>query len=157
MKDTGFTYISVLILVVVTGIALTGASRYWSAAVKREKEAELLFRGDQIKRAIGSYYNSAPGAQKNTYPPSLKDLLKDKRYPAVKRHLRKLYKDPMTKDGEWHLVLDSKGAIKGVCSTGTKQPVKTGRFKKEYKNFEAAEKYSDWQFIYLTKKGKKQN
>ena len=147
VKDAGFTYISVLILVVIAGIGLTGTSRYWSTAVKREKEAELLFRGDQIKKAVESYYKSTPGGQQK-YPRTLKDLLKDNRHQIIKRHLRKIYKDPMTKDGEWKKILDSGGCIKGVCSKSMAKPLKAGGFTKEYKNFEDSEKYSDWKFVY---------
>jgi len=156
VKSAGFTYISVLILVVIAGIALTGASRYWSIAVKRDKEAELLFRGDQIEKAIESYYNSAKGGQQK-YPRTLKDLLKDNRHHIIKKHLRKIYQDPMTKDGEWEKILDSGGGIKGVYSKSTDKPLKTGGFTKEYKDFEDSEKYSDWKFTHLLKtvKGKK--
>jgi type II secretory pathway pseudopilin PulG len=139
----GFAYISALMLVFIAGIALTGAGRCWSLVIQREKEAELLFRGGQIKRAIESYYNSTP---ENAYPRNLKDLLKDQRFSVIKRHLRKLYKDPMTKDGQWKLFLDPKGAVKGVCSRSTKKPLKTGGFKKEYQKFEDADEYSDWHF-----------
>ena len=155
VRDAGFTYISVLILVVIAGIALTGASRYWSTAAKREKEAELFFRGDQIKKAIELYYNSALGEQQK-YPRTLKNLLKDNRHQIFKRHLRKIYQDPMTKNGEWKKILDSDGAIKGVCSKSTAKPLKRGGFTKEYKNFEDSEEYSDWKFVYpfKTMKGK---
>ncbi|MBW2018320.1 MAG: type II secretion system protein [Deltaproteobacteria bacterium] len=95
---SGFTYLSALILVAVMGIALGAAGRYWSTTVKREKEKELLFRGDQIRRAIESYYLSNPGSGGAKYPLSLAHLLKDPRYHDVRRHLRKLYRDPMTED-----------------------------------------------------------
>jgi len=154
-KVGGFTYPGLLILVVITGIALTSASRYWSTAARREKEAELLFRGDQIKKAIESYYNSAPNGQQK-YPRILQNLLKDNRHQIIKRHLRKIYQDPMTKDGEWEKILATGGGIKGVYSKSTAKPLKTGGFTKEYKNFEDSEKYSDWKFIYPSKmmKGK---
>jgi len=47
---------SVMMLVVVMGIALSMTGRYWSTVAKREKEEELLFRGDQIKKGIEQYY-----------------------------------------------------------------------------------------------------
>jgi len=151
----GFTYIGALILVVITGIALTAASTYWSTTVRREKEAELLFRGDQIRKAIASYYTKSPSGWAHTYPSSLKDLLKDPRYPSTMRHLRRIYRDPMTEDGRWGLILDDKGCIKGVFSKSRDKPLKTGGFPEEYASFEKAKTYSDWKFVYVpeTKKG----
>ncbi len=98
--NQGFTYISVLILIVVTGIALTEASIYWSTLLKRERETEIIFRGDQIRNAIKSYYKNAPSNRKQSYPNRLNDLLKDPRYLQIRWHLRKLYRAPMSQDGK---------------------------------------------------------
>jgi len=146
--ESGFTYVGALILVVVTGIALTAASTYWSTKVRREKEAELLFRGDQICSAIESYYEKAPPGWAKSYPSRLEDLLKDPRYMKVMRHLRRVYKDPMTEDGQWGLVMDGKGGIKGVFSRGKNEPIKIGDFPEGYENFEKAKTYQDWKFVY---------
>jgi type II secretory pathway pseudopilin PulG len=148
MKNDAFTYITALIFVMVIGITLTTGSAYWSTIMKREKEKELLFRGDQICRAIEGYYNSAPGGGSKIYPASLKDLLKDSRYLATKRYLRKIFKDPMTKDGQWGLIQAPGGKIKGVYSLSKDHPLKTADFKKDYAVFEKAGIYSDWRFVY---------
>ncbi len=147
----GFTYVGALVLVVVTGIALTSASTYWSTIVKREKEEELLFRGDRLRAAIGSFYESAPSGRANSYPSSLEELLKDPRFPILKRHIRKIYRDPMTKEGRWGLILDSRGGIKGVFSLSKEIPAKQAGFPKEYSHFENAKSYSDWKFVYVPK------
>ncbi|MBW2305209.1 MAG: type II secretion system protein [Deltaproteobacteria bacterium] len=144
---SGFTYLSALILVAVMGIALGAAGRYWSTTVKREKEKELLFRGDQIRRAIESYYLSNPGSGGAKYPLSLAHLLKDPRYHDVRRHLRKLYRDPMTEDGEWGLIMDKTGGIKGVFSKSLEPPLKRGHFPSRYASFKEASSYADWKFI----------
>ena len=144
----GFTYLSALIVVVISGIALTAASEYWSTIAKREHEKELFFRGDRIRRAIASYYNAAPAGRPKTYPGTLSDLLKDPRSLKTLRYLRKLYRDPMTKDGEWGLILAEGGGIKGVFSKSTQKPLKTGDFPDEYQSFDKAKRYSDWKFVY---------
>ena len=148
----GFTYVGALILVIVTGIALSAASTYWSTIVQREKEAELLFRGDQIRKAIRSYYENPPSGHTKSYPQSLKDLVRDPRYMKVVRHLRKIYRDPMTEDGQWGFVLDSRGGIKGVFSKSNKRPLKASNFPKQYEGFEKAKSYQDWKFVYQAKK-----
>jgi len=148
LRESAFSYISALIFVTVIGISLTAGSTYWSTIIKREKEKELLFRGDQIQKAIESYYNGAPGGGGSQYPASLNDLLKDPRYLVTQRHLRKIYKDPMTKDGQWGLITVQGGRIKGVFSKSVEKPLKVGNFPEKYKNFEKADKYSDWRFVY---------
>jgi len=155
LNRKGFTLIGVLAFIVVTGISLTAASKYWSTVIKREKEEELLFRGDQIKSAITSYYNHTPKGRTPSYPRNLEDLLKDPRFLTVRRHLRKVYKDPATEDGAWGLVRDSKGGVKGVFSKSKLKPIKTGNFSEEYKDFKKAKTYSDWRFVHTKEKSKK--
>ena len=151
-RENAFSYISAIIFVTVIGISLASGSAYWSTIIKREKEKELLFRGDQIRRAIESYYNGTPGGGTSQYPVSLSDLLKDPRYPVARRYLRKIYKDPMNKDGQWGFITAPGGRIKGIFSKSKEQPLKTGNFTDDYKNFERAEKYSDWKFVYPIEK-----
>jgi type II secretory pathway pseudopilin PulG len=147
-RKQGFTYLSALILVVISGIALTGASRYWSTVVKREKEEELLFRGEQFRIAIESYYKSTPSGQR-AYPRELEELVRDPRALTLRRHLRKMYPDPVTRDGVWGIERDQQGGIRGVFSRSQAQPLKTGDFPEAYKSFENAKAYSDWRFVYL--------
>ncbi len=141
----GFSFISVLIFIMVTGVALVSVNKCWSIIIKREKEKELMFRGDRFRRAIESYYKSA---QKKKYPRELKLLLKDDRYPVIKKHIRRLYKEPMTKNGDWELLRDPSGGIKGVRSKSKDKPLKTAGFNQIYKNFENSKKYSEWAFVY---------
>jgi len=155
MNGKGFTYMSVLLLLIVTGIALTSASRSWRAIMQREREKELLFRGDCIRKAIESYYK-AGDAKKITYPSRLKDLLKDPRFPAIRRHIRKIYSDPLSESGEWGIILGAGNRIKGVYSQSKATPLKTGNFPDKYKEFEKAKKYSDWKFVFVPEKKKKQ-
>jgi type II secretory pathway pseudopilin PulG len=148
MRNRGFTYLSALIVVVISGIALTGASEYWSTIAKREREEELMFRGDRIRKAIASYYDRVPAGKPHTYPGTLKDLLKDPRSMKLARHLRKLYRDPMTRDGTWGLVLAEGGGVKGVFSKSAEKPLKVGGFPADYQAFEKAKTYADWKFTY---------
>ena len=140
---------------VVSGIALTGASHYWSTISKREKEQELLFRGDQILRGIESYHKRPSAGSGNAYPGRLEDLLKDPRSLAVRRYVRKIYRDPMTEDGVWGLIVDQQGGIKGVFSKSKDKPLKVGDFPYGYEAFEKAEAYSDWKFVHNPEPAKK--
>lgn len=146
--DRGFTYPAALLLIVITSISLMSAEKYFSTTMKREHEKELLFRGSQIQNAIESYYTKSPGSSSPSYPKSFDDLLRDNRFLSVKRHLRKIYKDPMTKNGEWGLSLDSAKHIKGVFSRSNKTPIKQGNFPEQFKNFNGKNRYQEWKFIY---------
>ena len=148
---SGFSYLGVLILVAVMSISLVGTGRYWSTIVKRELEAELLYRGNRIREAIASYYNNPPGGQNKTYPRKFSDLLKDPRYPGVKRHLRKWYTDPMNREKDWVYIMDASQRLKGVHSAHEGTPLKTGNFPKDYSEFEQAQTYADWTFVFVPK------
>lgn len=145
-RQGGFTYISLLFVIIVLGVSFSATSHVWSTIYKREKETELLFRGMQIRSAIKSYYDSTPGVKQ--YPLKLKDLLKDPRQPTTRRHLRRIYPDPMTRKPNWVLVKGPDGRIMGVASASKAVPLKRGNFPEELKDFEGKSKYSDWKFIY---------
>ena len=143
----GFTYIGLLAILVIIGISLGAAGKYWQNIILRDKEDELLFRGDQYKQAIERYYSAVPG--KPEYPRRIEDLLQDGRTPSGKRHLRQKYKDPMT--GEDFILLEGVDAggkyIMGVHSPSDKTPLKQSNFPDAYLDFAGKVKYSDWQFL----------
>jgi type II secretory pathway pseudopilin PulG len=145
-KQSGFTYIGILMVMVIAGIGLAGVGIVWHQDAQREREKELLFIGDEYRKAIGSYYESTPGTTKQ-YPTTLEDLIIDKRFPAIKRHLRKVYADPMTFGESWELVLQQ-GQIVGVHSKSKLEPIKKTGFLPPYETFGEAAEYSDWKFIY---------
>lgn len=146
LRQLGFTYLAVLFIVAVltTGLALVGD--VWDTAAKREKEAELLFIGNEYRNAIGRYYEATPGGVKR-YPPALEDLLKDPRQPSTQRYLRKPYADPFG-GKEWGVLRAPDGGIAGIYSLSTETPLKSGNFKQRDAGFEEAQHYFDWQFIY---------
>ena len=143
----GFTYLAMLIAVALIGVGLVAGSEVWSHSRQREKEQELLFIGEQVRRAIGQYYERTPGAVKR-YPEKLQDLLEDKRYVTRQRYLRRLYVDPMTGKPEWGVVAAPEGGVMGVYSLSTEKPVKAANFSQELMAFEGAQHYNQWRFIY---------
>jgi type II secretory pathway pseudopilin PulG len=143
----GFTYVGLLIAVVVLGVALAATGEVWRTAAKREREQELLFAGREIRNAIAGYY-SAPGVGQPRYPRSLGDLLEDRRGGAMRRHLRRLYADPMTRKADWGLVEAPGGGFAGVHSLSEERPMKTGGFVGPEVKFEGAERYSAWKFVF---------
>ena len=55
-SQRGFTYMAFLLFIAVAGGGLAAYGEIASHAAQREKEAELLFRGEQYRDAIASYY-----------------------------------------------------------------------------------------------------
>jgi len=144
----GFTYIGVLIFVAVMGITLAGTGMVFRTQKKRENERELLFIGEQYRRAIGQYFERSPGGKQ--FPKSIDELLLDRRYPTVQHYLRRPYVDPMTGKAEWGLITGPEGGIMGVYSLSEGVPLMQNNFKSEFAPFEGALHYGDWQFVYVT-------
>jgi type II secretory pathway pseudopilin PulG len=143
----GFTYLGVMILIAVMGMGLASLGTIYSHTAQREKEAELLFVGEQFRDAIQSYYMKSPGA--SVYPKKLDDLVEDKRFPMPVRHLRRIYADPITGTPNWGLVeAPGGGGIMGVYSLSEEKPIKTGSFRAKQASFEDADTYTKWTFTY---------
>ena len=132
-----------LLLIAAMGAGLAAYGEFASHAAQREKEAELLFRGNQYQQAIESYYR-----REKRYPKALAELVEDKRTPNATRHLRRLYPDPITGQPDWALIEAPGGGIMGVHSKSEAQPIKSGHFRLANKTFAGAGRYADWKFFY---------
>lgn len=76
---------ALLVGIAVMGVLMGAAIPSWKALVQREREAELVFRGEQYARAVGLFQRKYAGA----FPPNLDTLLQQK-------FLRRKYADPVT-------------------------------------------------------------
>lgn len=146
-RGGGFAYIWTLMLVAFMGVGLVIASETYATAVRRDKEAQLLFIGHEFRQALGRYHEAQGAGGAAQYPLTLEELLKDPRFPGAKRHLRRLYKDPVTGKAEWGL-LRQQGRIVGVYSLSEQAPIKQGGFRDEDKNLNRKPRYADWLFTY---------
>jgi type II secretory pathway pseudopilin PulG len=147
-REDGFTYLAMLLFVALIGIGLTATAEVWSTQRQRDKERELVAVGHEIRDAIGQYYRETPGGA-SRFPEKLEDLLEDKRYPGIKRHLRRIYRDPMTGSTQWGLVMAPEGGIQGVYSLSRDKPLKRTAFSALDFEMEKATSYSGWRFIYM--------
>ncbi|NUT60851.1 type II secretion system protein [Herbaspirillum sp. C9C3] len=134
-------------IIALSGMVLAGAGVVWSTTLQREKEEELLAIGQEVRAAIAQYYLRTPGTIKR-YPPNLDALLLDSRQAAVTRHLRKIYRDPITGKANWGLISSPDGGVMGIYSLSDRAPIR--------RSFDGAEldlnrrkKYSDWHFQYV--------
>lgn len=145
MNARGFTYISLLAVIAILGISLGAAGKYWSNVMQRDREEELLFRGDQYRLAIERYYYAIPG--RNQYPPSIDDLLADGRSPQGKHHLRRRYPDPMTGEDFVEIRDPLTKRIIGIRSASEKAPLRQTNFPPPYDAlFTGMTRYSGWEF-----------
>jgi len=83
----GYAMAALLVGMSVMAVLMGALLPVWTTMAKREKEAELVFRGNQYARAIGLFQRKFA----NTPPPTI-DVLVEQRF------LRKKYKDPITND-----------------------------------------------------------
>jgi type II secretory pathway pseudopilin PulG len=144
----GFTYLGLLVMVAIIGIAAAATLQLGSLLQRRAVEEELLYVGMQYRNALISYSNATPAGQPRL-PRSLEELVKDPRYPGVKRHLRRLYADPVTGKQEWGTIQAEGGGIAGVYSLSTARPIKVNGFEVPMVEFAGASSYRDWRFTTL--------
>ncbi len=142
--ERGFTYIGLLVLVVLIGIALSAAGEVAATAAQREREAQLLWVGHAYRAAIGRYW-----IQRRAYPQTLQELLGSAPDdPLPVHYIRRLYRDPMTNAVDWVLVPAPNGGFMGVASSSTRAPLKTANFDPADQDFADAKTYGDWQFTF---------
>jgi type II secretory pathway pseudopilin PulG len=85
--ESGYAMVALLVAMSVMAIALSTAMPVFSTVARREREAELVFRGEQYARAIAMFQRKYG----NALPPDVNVLIDQK-------FLRKKYKDPITGD-----------------------------------------------------------
>ncbi len=148
-RCAGHAYVLLLISVaVLAGTAATSLS-LGATASRRDAEAQLLAIGEEFHQALRSYGGPTRGHPTTAQlagPRSLDDLLRDPRVPGVRRHLRRVYADPLTGRREWGLVTDAQGSIIGIHSLAEGQPIQRTGFPAQWAAFEAARSYRDWLF-----------
>ena len=145
----GTILLMVLVSITLLGLMAGIAGSSWQTIMQRANEADLLWKGNQIRRAIGKYYNTshAQSAAPKAFPSELEFLIRDPRFLEVRRYLRNIYPDPMTGEN-WEVIKNSSGQIIGVRSSSDKVPFKLDNFAEENKSFVNQQSYHDWQFIY---------
>jgi type II secretory pathway pseudopilin PulG len=148
-RERGFTYLGLIILLAVIGLAGAASLKIGSLLQRAAAEQELLDIGAAFSDALQSYAAATPPNQPQQ-PASLQELLKDPRFPFVRRHLRKLFVDPITGKAEWgivHLGGGETGPVLGVYSLSQAQPLKIGNFDARFQGFDGRRHLSEWKFM----------
>jgi type II secretory pathway pseudopilin PulG len=106
-KDSGYTLLLVIFLVATMLIFGAVATQSVLTEGRREREEEMIWRGQQYERAISLYYRKF-----GRYPTKIDDLVKATN--GV-RYLREAYTDPTNKtDGTWRFIyIGANGQLTG--------------------------------------------
>lgn len=143
--EHGFSYLMVMIAIVIMGVGMSVAARQWKTMVQRELEADLLAKGIEIQNALALYSTAMQAGRVmpgGVYPQTLADLTR-----LPKPFLRKVYLDPVG-HGEWDLVRAPTGGIMGVRSRSKSRPIKQHDFPPAVRHFDGKRTYYDWVFQY---------
>ena len=131
--QAGYTYFGLMLAILAASLAVSAGATRLTNDMRRDKEAELLFAGDEIRRAL-ELYHSKNTAGMQPFPRTLDALLRDPNQLSVQRYLRKIYRDPMhdpdvpgasAENGFWVLIRDGNGQIVGVRSNSMREPLRT--------------------------------
>ncbi|XLZ72491.1 type II secretion system protein [Massilia sp. SR12] len=145
-KQGGFTYASVIILVMVIGLVGAASLRLGTTLQRALAEQALLDIGIEYSNALASYAAATPDGQPN-YPNSFQELLKDPRSTRLKRHLRRVYVDPMTGKAEWGIVkANENGGILAIYSLSKATPIKISNFPPRFAAFDGKSSLGEWKF-----------
>ncbi len=117
--EAGYAMAALLVGLSVMAIMMSVAMPAWSHMIRRDKEAELVFRGTQYARAINQYQRKFANAS-----PATLDVLVEQRL------LRKKFRDPLSpnKDGEFQLLYlqnqNAMGSQGQTAGPGQSQPAR---------------------------------
>jgi hypothetical protein len=145
-RQRGVTYLWALLMVLFITLGLGKLLENVAMTNKRTREADLLYTGNLYRDAIRQYSQSTPAGAK-PYPERLDNLLRDPRYPVIRRYLRRLYPDPIT--GEAFIPIPAPGGgVMGVRSASLLKPAKRAGFRTDQTAFATAPSYRQWEFSY---------
>lgn len=85
----------IVMMLTVALIALTAMAPYEVTQIRRDREDELIHRGKSYQRGIKLFYKRF-----GRYPMTMAELQDTQNI----RFIRKLYKDPLSPDGEWRII-----------------------------------------------------
>ena len=178
LPEAGYTLVAVVMVVAIMAIMMAVAVQTVSFQMQREREAELIFRGQQYVEGIRLYRQKY-----GRYPMRMKEL-----WEADPRVLRQAWTDPITGSDEWGVVFLGQegqrvGGPGGPTAPGQPRPQTTptrtpvfgdrglgGRGERvgpiigvhslstdtSIKIYEGRTQYNEWKFVFLEPEGANQ-
>jgi type II secretory pathway pseudopilin PulG len=136
-----------MVFLALCGLTVLQFSESAATVRQRERETQLLWIGQQYRRALESYYFATPSKVKHL-PVKLDELLLDTRFPMPVRHLRQLYPDPLQPEVPWGIVRQGNQII-GVYSQSDGEPLRRIQLGPGLEQLDNAARYSAWRFIFF--------
>lgn len=111
-------YMAVVAVLLTAGVVAATAAvlPYWSNQIRRDREQETLSRGLQYAEAIRVFQRRF-----GRLPNRLEELIE-----VQPRSIRRLWKDPLTRDGGWAVVIQGPGGGSLVVDPATGRPLDPG-------------------------------
>ncbi len=109
--ERGYNLVMLMVIVTLLNVALAASLPLWSHVIQRDKEEELISRGFQYGEAIRVFQ-----FRFQRPPIRLEELIEVK-----PRSIRRLWKDPMTEDGKWGIILVGQSPILTPQQPGEEQ------------------------------------
>src|SRR5215467_9525989 len=103
-KDAGFSLAALIFFATAASILAAAAVPAYQMQAKREREKELIFRGEEYTRAIQKYQRKF-----GVYPSSVDQLVQTNGL----RFLRRVYKDPITDKDFRFIRVNPDGSVAG--------------------------------------------
>ena len=138
-KSRGYTLSVLLIMMVALGVFMVRAHLYAPTQLNREREAELIHRGEHLARGIAMYRQKT-----GRFPISLTEV--DALRPRV---IGQIYKDPMTESGEWNFIYNVPTTISGNNEGLPIVGVRSKSNKDSIKLYRNKSLHSEWEFSSL--------
>ncbi|HSM14293.1 MAG TPA: type II secretion system protein [Thermoanaerobaculia bacterium] len=111
--ERGYTLVALVVIVTVLTIMVAAALPLWSARLTRDREEELISRGFQYAEALRVFQTRF-----GRLPNRLEELIE-----VEPRSIRQLWKDPMTGEGYWAVVVEVPGGGLIAVNSRTGQPL----------------------------------
>ena len=101
-RESGHLMIALAVALAILLIFTMIASRSWQDVIRRDNEAEMMYRAQEIVRGIAKYRKA-----NQRLPNKLEELMEPG--PKGEYFLRRLYDDPLVKGGKWGLIYAAPG------------------------------------------------
>ena len=139
-RSKGYTLSVLLAMMVTVGVLVVNRAHLWAPTqINREREAELIYRGEHLARGIAAFRQ-----KRGRYPSSLGEVASMR--PRV---IREAYRDPMSETGEWAYIYNVPTAPSGNNAGLPIVGVRSSSNKDAIKLYRGKSLYSDWEFSAL--------
>jgi type II secretory pathway pseudopilin PulG len=142
----GYAMVALLVAMSIMAVMLGLALPVWQTAIRREREAELVFRGEQYVQAIRLFQRRYAG----TFPPDVDVLVKQ-------RFLRRRYQDPITGRDFQPVYAGTKTTTGDARGVGALPPTFSGRggiigvvsrsTEASLRLYNGRGRYNEWSFV----------